>query len=152
MEADFLIINSRDELLRIDMTKVIYVEADGNYSNIVLANKLKATVGLNLGQVEKLFAQNFGIKARTYARIGKRYILNLSYLHKINVLRQQLILSDGASFAYQLDISKEALKNLKDLYVAKKSNDKEVETKSNEQYIKHYYACNKCNPWTPNRN
>lgn len=133
MEADYLIINSRDELLRIDMTKVIYVEADGNYSNIILANKLKATVGLNLGQVEKLFAQNFGIKARTYARIGKRYILNLAFLHKINVLRQQLVLSDGQSFAYQLEISKEALKNLKELYITKKANDNQVGTKNHEQ-------------------
>lgn len=133
MEADYLIINSRDELLRIDMTKVIYVEADGNYSNIILANKLKATVGLNLGQVEKLFAQNFGIKARTYARIGKRFILNLSYLYKINVLRQQLVLSDGSTFAYQLDISKEALKNLKDLYVTKKSCDTETQSNNSNQ-------------------
>lgn len=133
MEADYLIINSRDELLRIDMTKVIYVEADGNYSNIILANKLKATVGLNLGQVEKLFAQNFGIKARTYARIGKRFILNLSYLYKINVLRQQLILSDGSTFAYQLDISKEALKNLKDLYIVKKTSDTQIESDIKEQ-------------------
>lgn len=133
MEADYLIINSRDELLRIDMTKVIYVEADGNYSNIILANKLKATVGLNLGQVEKLFAQNFGIKARTYARIGKRFILNLSYLYKINVLRQQLVLSDGSTFAYQLDISKEALKNLKDLYIVKKTSDTQIESDIKEQ-------------------
>lgn len=133
MEADYLIINSRDELLRIDMTKVIYVEADGNYSNIILANKLKATVGLNLGQVEKLFADNFGIKARTYARIGKRFILNLSYLYKINILRQQLVLSDGATFAYQLDISKEALKNLKDLYVSKKSNDTTLDSNNSKQ-------------------
>lgn len=133
MEADYLIINSRDELLRIDMTKVIYVEADGNYSNIILANKLKATVGLNLGQVEKLFAQNFGIKARTYARIGKRFILNLSYLYKINVLRQQLVLSDGSTFAYQLDISKEALKNLKDLYITKKSNDTTLDSNNSKQ-------------------
>lgn len=132
MEAEYLIINSRDELLRIDMTKVIYVEADGNYSNIILANKLKATIGLNLGQVEKLFADNFGIKARTYARIGKRFILNLSYLYKINILRQQLVLSDGASFAYQLDISKEALKKLKDLYVSKKSNDATLDSNNSK--------------------
>lgn len=113
---DYLIINSRDELLRIDMTKVVYIEADANYSNIILANKLKATVGMNLGQVEKLLVMNFGDKARTYARIGKRFIVNLNYLYRIHVLKQMLVLSDGQSFAYQLEISKEALKCLKDIY------------------------------------
>ena len=113
---DYLIINSRDELLRIDMTKVVYIEADANYSNIILANKLKATVGMNLGQVEKLLVMNFGDKARTYARIGKRFIVNLNYLYRIHVLKQMLVLSDGQTFAYQLEISKEALKCLKDIY------------------------------------
>lgn len=113
---DYLIINSRDELLRIDMTKVVYIEADANYSNIILANKLKATVGMNLGQMEKLLVQNFGDKARTYARIGKRFIVNLNYLYRIHVLKQMLVLSDGQTFAYQLEISKEALKCLKDIY------------------------------------
>lgn len=98
------------------MTKVVYIEADANYSNIILANKLKATVGMNLGQVEKLLVMNFGDKARTYARIGKRFIVNLNYLYRIHVLKQMLVLSDGQSFAYQLEISKEALKCLKDIY------------------------------------
>lgn len=122
MTPDYLIVNSRDELLRIDMTKVIYIEADGNYSNIILANKLKATIGINLGQTEKLLVQNFGDKAKTYVRIGKRYIINLSYLYRIHVLKQMLVLSDGQTFAYQLEISKEALKSLKDLYGGSKSN------------------------------
>lgn len=116
MTPDYLIINSRDELLRIDMTKVVYIEADANYSNIILANKLKATVGMNLGQMEKLLVQNFGDKARMYARIGKRFIVNLNYLYRIHVLKQMLTLSDGQTFAYHLEISKEALKSLKDLY------------------------------------
>ena len=48
-------------------------------------------------------------------RIGKRFIVNMQYIHQINVLKQQLILSDYDHFAFQVTISKEALRKVKDL-------------------------------------
>ena len=52
-------------------------------------------------------------------------------MYQINVLRQKLVLSDGENFDFQLDISKEALKNLKEIYVA--SLNQNTETKINEE-------------------
>lgn len=123
MENRFLHLNSRDELLRIDISKIVYFEADGNYTNIVLVNKLKGVVCLNLAKLQVILVDKMKDKASTFVRIGKKYIINRTFVYQINIVRHRLILSDGQNFAFQLEISKEALKKLKDLYTG--NNDKE---------------------------
>lgn len=119
MESMFLHLNSRDELLRIDISKIVYFEADGNYTNIVLINKLKGIVCLNLSKLQYVLVDKLKEKANIFVRIGKRYIINRMFVYQINVVRHRLVLSDGQNFAFQLEISKDALKNLKELYVDK---------------------------------
>lgn len=120
---EYLFINSRDELLRLDISKIIYLEADGNYTNIYSANKLKSVVCMTLGKIQELI--NFRIKdqATLFARVGKKHIVNLRYVHSINTIRQKLILSDDYIFAYQLDVSKDALKMLKSVFVELANNE-----------------------------
>ena len=117
MGSEYLYLNSRDELLRIDITKIAYFESDGNYTYIVLANGLKGVVTKNPAQVQNLLSDKLKERATRFARIGKRYIVNLNFVYQINVLQQKLVLSDGLMFAYTLNISKESLKALKELYV-----------------------------------
>lgn len=117
MAADFLYLNSRDELLRIDISTIVYFEADGNYTNIVLTNKMKGVVTMNLAQTQKVLSERLKERASIFARIGKKYIVNLNFVFLINTLQQKLVLSDGRSFGFQLSISKEALKVMKDMYV-----------------------------------
>ncbi len=117
---NLLIITSRDELLRMDISKIVYFEADGNYTTVMMSNKLKGTIGLNLSQTEALLAERLKEKAAIFARIGKHFIVNMSYVYEINALRQKIILSDFVNFAYQLTVSKEALKKFKDVMVTVK--------------------------------
>ena len=70
---------------------------------------------MNLGEMEKALAAQLGVEAQMFMRIGKRFIINLRYVYSINVLKQQLILSDYDHFAFQVSISKEALKKMKEL-------------------------------------
>lgn len=121
MNTNFLFFNSRDELLRIDISKIVYFESDGNYTNIILSNKLRGIVCMNLAQTEKALAERLKEKSRCFARIGKRYIINLNYVYQINIIKQRLVLSDYVSFAFQLEMSKEALKKLKELFLTIKS-------------------------------
>ena len=114
---DWLFLNSRDDLLRIDMSEIAYFEADGNYTNIVLTNKLKCTVGMSLGKMEKLLAERLKGRIMYFARIGKRYIINLNLVFQINVLKHRLVLSDFHQCSYSLDVSKDALKKLKELII-----------------------------------
>lgn len=119
-KTKYLYINSRDEFFRIDIARIVYFESDGNYTNIILANNLKGTVGMNLMQMQHLLTESLRDAAAIFARIGKRYIVNLNYVYHIAILRQRLTLSDGANFGFVLNISKDALKGLRDMYIKNK--------------------------------
>lgn len=118
MKNIYLYLNTRDELLRIDISKIVYFEADGNYTNILLSNQLKGVVCMNLSRMQQILSERLKEHASVFARVGKKHIINHTYVYQVNVLKQKLILSDGNHFTYQLDISKDALKKLKDTYVA----------------------------------
>lgn len=126
MKKRFLHLNSRDEFLRIDISKIVYFEADGNYTNIVLANQLKGVVCMNLAHMQQVLVDTLKEDASVFARIGKKHIINYSYVYQISVLNQKLTLSDGENFVYRLDVSKDALKKLKELYVSGVQSNKEI--------------------------
>lgn len=114
----YLYLNSRDEFFRVDITKIVYFESEGNYTNILLNNGLKAMICINLSRMQKIINENLREAGTTFARIGKRHIVNLAYVYKIAILRQNLILSDGENFEYNISISKNALKKLRDIFLA----------------------------------
>lgn len=117
MATEYLYINTRDELYRLECSKIVYMEGDGNYTNIVLVNKQKASVCMNLSEMQRLISENLRERASIFARVGKRFIINLNFVYQINVLRQMLTVTDGTHFAFQLGISKEALRQLKAIMV-----------------------------------
>ena len=121
METDLIFFNSRDELLRINPAKIVYFEADGNYTHIVMVNKLRGAVCMNLGEMERALAEQIGDEAHYFMRIGRRFIINMRYIYQINILKQQLILSDYDHFAFQINVSKDALRKIKDLMLITKS-------------------------------
>ena len=61
MDSQFIVFNTKTELLRLDVSKIVYFEGDGNYTQIVTINKLKAVVCLNLTQMEKYLAEHLVI-------------------------------------------------------------------------------------------
>ena len=128
----YLYINSRDELYKIDIAHIVYFEAEGNYTNFYLSNKLKGAVCMNLAQVQKLINDNLHEAGTVFARVGKRHIVNLDYVYHISVLKQKLVLSDGELFAYPVSISKEALKKLKEMYVSTLCSSAVVEKEKGE--------------------
>ena len=75
----YLYINSRDELYKIDIAKIVYFEAEGNYTNFFLSNKLKGAVCMNLTQMQKLINDNLQEAGAVFARIGKRHIIKAKY-------------------------------------------------------------------------
>ena len=115
-----LYFNTRDELNRIEVSKIVYFEADGNYTTVVMVNKLRAAIYMNLGEMERALASQLGAESNIFMRIGKRFIINMKYVYQINVLKQHLILSDYDHFAFQVSISKEALKKMKELMLEHK--------------------------------
>ena len=112
--------NSRDKLIRLDVEKIVYFEGDGNYTYIVTANKQKVCVTLNLSHTEEALASQLGDTAKQFVRIGKRFIVNMNYIYQIDIQRQLLMLSDCDHFVFQMPVSKEALKAVKELVIRTK--------------------------------
>ena len=112
--------NSRDKLIRLDVQKIVYFEGDGNYTYIVTANKQKVCITLNLSHTEEALAAQLGDNAKQFMRIGKRFIVNMNYICQIDIQKQILILSDYEHILFQLSVSKEALKTVKELVIRTK--------------------------------
>ena len=117
MNSDYLIFNSRDEILRVKVQNVVYFESEGNYTAMVTTNKLRPTVCVNLGHMEQLLAEKLGDRRAMFVRVGKRHIVNMDFLYSITPAKQRLILSDLKTFAFKIEVSKEALAKMKQLVV-----------------------------------
>lgn len=72
---------------------------------------------MNLVHTEEALASQIGEHAKRFMRIGKRFIVNMGYIYMVDIQKQTLTLSDNEHFVYQLPVSKEALKNVKELIV-----------------------------------
>lgn len=114
-----ILVRTSVELSRILTDRIVYIHSDGNYSTFVIANGEERTVTLQLGEIEELMSEQLESNGNNFIRIGRCLIVNYNYIYHINVSRQQLILSDNATFTYTLSASKEALKKLKE-YVEEK--------------------------------
>lgn len=112
-KPNILYFNTRDELFKINLEKVVCFEAESNYIRVFLINGLECMIRMSLGKMESILSSRTA--PDRFVRIGKRFIVNLSFIFSINVLKQQLILSDLQSFVKTLCVSKDALKKLKEL-------------------------------------
>lgn len=110
-----IIFNTRDEFIKVDIDKMIYAMAEDNYVHLFFRNGQSVMVTTTLQSLEQLIlsviAKN---KKGVYTRIGRKYIVNNSYIMQINTLKQQLVLSDmDVIKPITLNVSREALKVLK---------------------------------------
>ena len=108
-----IVISRGTELLRIPEENLIYVSADGNYSNAVTKDGRKRLITYQLGQIEDILAEQLGDQGMHFLRLGRGLIINIDYIFLIDVTKQQLVLSDGAGVYHELSASREVLVKLK---------------------------------------
>jgi len=65
-------------------------------------------------------ATQLGENAKHFLRIGKRFIVNMNYIYQVDIQKQVLMLSDNERFLFQMPVSKEALKAVKELVIKTK--------------------------------
>lgn len=112
-----LFFNTRDEMIKVRLERVAYFEADSNYCHVFFINGAKATLLTSLVNIETLLTERFRGDSPMFIRIGKKYIVNKLYIFQINVPRQRLILTDYLTpGVMEISLSKDALRNLKQLY------------------------------------
>lgn len=116
-----LILNSRDEIMNIDLAQVVYFLADGNFTRIVFDNKLILTVGIGLSKMEKLLAEflSHTLSQVPMVRVGKSHIINISKIVQVNVLKQQALLAGSTGILFTVNISRDAAKQVKQLLATK---------------------------------
>ena len=111
-----ILLNSRDEILSIDLDKVIYFMADGNFTRIVLENRLVLTCGIGMGKMEEILAQYISKNPKLlFVRAGKSHIININKIVQLNVLKQQVLLAGDNGLAFTVKVSREAIKGMKQL-------------------------------------
>lgn len=113
--GNFLMISTSVDLVRIAYNRIVYIAADGNYSNIVQANGEIVLVTFQLGQIEKMITDQIGKESNVFIRIGKSLIVNRNFINYIHVTKQQLVLSDSLMVKHTVTASRDALKLLKEV-------------------------------------
>lgn len=111
-----LIISNTAELIRLHAEDIVSIEADGNYSTLYIVGEEKRVVLFQLGQLERMMAEQLAEEAEAFIRIGRSLIINRKYIYYINLNRQQLMLRDTIGHQHEtLKVSRESLKKLKEL-------------------------------------
>lgn len=116
-EDSTLIFQSRDELAKVELSKVVYFESNSNYTKVFYSNGCTLSIIASLSFVENLLNDKKCSYAKKFFRVGRFLIINTDYLFRVNIIHQQLILTDGIrSQPFVLKASKMSLRELKNLY------------------------------------
>lgn len=110
----YLIIKTRDELLRIRIGQILYFEADRNYTKLLLSAGVQFTFAINIGKIQEMLERQVAGCNAILMRVGKSHIINKNHILQINIPKQRLLLLSGEGKPRDLIISKEPLKALKE--------------------------------------
>lgn len=110
----YLIIKTRDELLRIKIGQILYFEADRNYTRLLLTNGVQFTFAVNIGKIEEMLEKQVAGCGKILMRVGKSYIINKNHILQINLPKRKLLLLAGEGKPRELVVSKDSLKALKE--------------------------------------
>ena len=107
-----LYFNTRDELSCIETDMIAVVKADGNYSQVVYIMGKELTLTMGISKLDTILKSYNGKKNR-FVRLGRSIIINHSYLSKVDILKQILVLSDNGKNEIRVSIPKNILKSYK---------------------------------------
>ena len=122
---EWLRISTSTELVRVATDEIVYVRADGNYSDLVLTNGKSRKMTFQLHFFDEIFQQ---LQNNMFVRVGRSLIVNKRYIYVINLAEQQLILSGSnikepivfygqtkADSPQNITLARDGLKQLKEL-------------------------------------
>lgn len=108
---EWLRISTSTELVRVQTDDIVFVHADGNYSEVLLYNGKKHVMTFQLHFFEETFQR---LKENFFVRVGRSLIVNKNYIYLINLTEQKMILTGGKlGCEYEVRASKDALKEIK---------------------------------------
>ncbi|MDR3127461.1 MAG: LytTR family transcriptional regulator [Tannerellaceae bacterium] len=108
----FLLMRTRDELLRVRPASILYFEASKTRCKMLMEGGIQFTLAINIGKIEELLSQQLQEARAPLVRVGKSHIINRNQVLQINLPKQRLLLLDNGK-PRELIMSKEPLKALK---------------------------------------
>lgn len=110
-----LCLNSRDELLIINLEKIVFFKANGNYTHLNYIEGETHLLTIGLSKVEDFIRKSWPQgRPSPFVRLGRSLIINQTFLSEISILKQKVVLSDCGSHSYSLNVPKPLLKEYKE--------------------------------------
>ena len=110
-----LCLNSRDELMIIDLEEIAFLQASGNYTHLNYISGETHLLSFGLSKIEEYIRNTWPVDVPTpFVRIGRSLIINQTFLSSISVLKQKIFLSDNKGHSFALVVSKPLLKEYKE--------------------------------------
>lgn len=110
-----LCLNSRDELLIIELDKTAYFQANGNYTQLKYIGGGGHLLSIGLTKVEEYIRAAWPKDIPSpFIRLGRSLIINQTYLIEISITKQKVFLSDHSEAVYPLAVPKPLLKEYKE--------------------------------------
>ena len=119
-----LFFNTRDELTVVDSEEIAVVQVNGNYSKVLTIYRREIMLTSGISKVEQVL-KNLKEKKSKFVRVGRSLIVNHSFLQKIDLMKQVMVLS-GQGNEIKVNVSKKTLKIYKDAIA------KSIKIKNNE--------------------
>ncbi|MDR3062229.1 MAG: LytTR family transcriptional regulator [Dysgonamonadaceae bacterium] len=110
----YLVFKTRDELVRIKIDRILYFEAERNYTKMVLTNGIQFVFAVNLGKIEEILEKQVKSYSNVLARVGKSFIINKNHVLQISLPKAKLLFSTADGKARELIVPKDPLKQLKE--------------------------------------
>lgn len=102
-------LNVRTGYIFIDPDDIIYCEADGNYTNIIMKEDKTHLVSTNLGKIEDI------LREYTFFRISRSTLINMKYLRRVDRKTSKCEISADHK-SYFLHIPAKKIKILDNIY------------------------------------
>ncbi len=127
---EWLRISTSTELVRVATDEIVYVRADGNYSDLLVTSGEIHKMTFQLHFFEEAFND---LQHNTFVRVGRSLIVNKRFIYIINLTEQLLVLY-GKNMSQEVTLrgsgvglnkkdvvlSRESLKHLMDLLMEEK--------------------------------
>jgi len=110
----YLVFKTRDELVRIKIERILYFEAERNYTRLVLTNGIQFVFAVNLGKIEEILENQIQDYTSSLLRVGKSYIINKNHVLQISLPKTKILFASADGKAKELNLPKDPLKILKD--------------------------------------
>lgn len=116
--SKILKVGNQTEIYYLNSDSILYIEADGNYSNIYLVDgDVLKTIGFQRAEIARMMdAQLHSDVACNFALIGRSYLINLSHIMYINASQQCLMFDvnhPDSCCKKSIKVSVNALRNLR---------------------------------------